>query len=208
LLSRLDNKVEDAIVVVMQRLHTDDLAGYLIAQGGWDTLNLPAIAEFDEEIALGAGRFHLRRAGDVMHPEREPLHALDELRRSLGSREFSAQYQHRPVPIEGDLIKWAWFKQEDAPGVIPRDKIIVSWDTAMSGNELADYSACVVLQVRGERVHVLDVLRQRPPEESGHRDAPSLVQLGLRLRAPHREQGLGHESDPGPQGGRHLRRCG
>jgi predicted phage terminase large subunit-like protein len=41
------------------------------------------------------------------------------------------------------------------------DKIIVSWDTAMSSRELADYSACIIAQVRGENVYVLDVFRAR-----------------------------------------------
>src|SRR6266567_5948168 len=48
LLTRLDNKTEDAIVVVMQRLHVDDLVGYLLEQGGWTHLNLPAIAINEE----------------------------------------------------------------------------------------------------------------------------------------------------------------
>ena len=39
--------------------------------------------------------------------------------------------------------------------------LIVSWDTAMNAGELSDYSACVVLQVRGEAAYVLDVVRER-----------------------------------------------
>jgi len=38
---------------------------------------------------------------------------------------------------------------------------IVSWDTALSARELSSYSVCVVLQVRGESVYVLDVFRDR-----------------------------------------------
>ena len=45
LLSRLDDKVNGSIVLVMQRLTSDDLAGYLMQQGGWEILSLPAIAE-------------------------------------------------------------------------------------------------------------------------------------------------------------------
>jgi phage terminase large subunit-like protein len=41
------------------------------------------------------------------------------------------------------------------------DEIIVSWDTAMSEKDLASYSVAVVLQVRGEIVYVLDVVRER-----------------------------------------------
>ena len=45
LLSRLDNKAEDAIVVVMQRLHIDDLVGHLLEHDDWEVLKLPAIAQ-------------------------------------------------------------------------------------------------------------------------------------------------------------------
>ena len=122
LLSRLDNKAEDAIVVVMQRLHVDDLVGHLLEHGGFDHLDLPAIAEVDEAIPLGPGRHHGRRSvGDVLHPEREPLPVLDEIKRAMGSLEFSAQYQQRPIPLGGNLIKWAWFKtHENAPTLSPQ----------------------------------------------------------------------------------------
>ena len=70
LLSRLDNKETDAIIIVMQRLHPEDLVGHLIEQDGWTVLNLPAIAEIDEFIPLGSNRFYHRTVGSVLHPER------------------------------------------------------------------------------------------------------------------------------------------
>ena len=73
LLSRLDDKVNGAIVLVMQRLHIDDLAGYLMEQEGWEVLSLPAIAEVEQVVPIGPGKVHYRRVGDVLHPEREPL---------------------------------------------------------------------------------------------------------------------------------------
>src|SRR5829696_8525502 len=91
LLSRLDNKAEDAIVLVMQRLHLDDLAGRLLELGRWHHLDLPAIAERDELIPLGPSREHFRRDGDLLHPEREPQWVLDDIKRGMGSLEFSAQ---------------------------------------------------------------------------------------------------------------------
>ncbi len=162
LLSRLDHKGEGSIVVVMQRLHPDDLVGHLLEQGGWKHLNLPAIAEEETTIELGANRCYRRRVGDVLHPTREPKLALDELRASMGSMEFSAQYQQAPVPSGGNLIRWSWFRfYERTPDPQPGDKVIVSWDTALSSSQLADYSACVVLLVRRETVYVLDVMRAR-----------------------------------------------
>jgi predicted phage terminase large subunit-like protein len=162
LLSRLDNKTEGSIIVVMQRLHLDDLVGHLLGQNGWRHLNLPAIAEEETVIRLTGGRIVRRQAGDLLHPERESQTALDELKASMGSMEFSAQYQQAPVPIGGSLIKWSWFKFYDSPpSPRPGDKLVVSWDTAMSNTQLADYSACVVLLVRGETIYVLDVIRER-----------------------------------------------
>ncbi len=162
LLSRLDHKSEGSIIVVMQRLHPDDLVGHLLEQGGWTHLNLPAIAEAECRIPLAMNRFHHRKLGDLLHPERESQAALDELKRFMGSMEFSAQYQQAPVPIGGNLIKWSWFKFYDSPpNPRPGDRLIVSWDTAMSSNQLSDYSACVVLLVRGETVYILDVTRAR-----------------------------------------------
>jgi predicted phage terminase large subunit-like protein len=162
LLSRLDHKSEGSIIVVMQRLHPDDLVGHLLEEGGWTHLNLPAIAETECSIALGNHRYHHRRIGDLLHPERENETALHELKTSMGSMEFSAQYQQAPVPLGGNLIKWSWFKFYNAPpDPRPGDSLIVSWDTALSSNQLADFSVCVVLLVRGETVYVLDVIRER-----------------------------------------------
>jgi predicted phage terminase large subunit-like protein len=162
LLSRLDQKTEGSIIVVMQRLHLDDLVGHLLEQGGWRHLNLPAISEEEQTIRLSDTRCLRRRVGDLLHPERESQTALDELKRSMGSMEFSAQYQQAPVPIGGNLIKWSWFRFYDAaPNIRPNDKLILSWDTAMSSEQLADYSACVVLLVRGETIYILDVIRGR-----------------------------------------------
>jgi predicted phage terminase large subunit-like protein len=76
--------------------------------------------------------------------------------------EFAAQYQQAPIPIGGNLIKWSWFKFYDQPPIPePSDKLIISWDTALSSSQLADYSACIVLLVRKESIYVMDVVRAR-----------------------------------------------
>src|SRR5947199_6851940 len=52
LLSRADDKTKARIVLVMQRVHQDDLAGYLQEQGGFEVLNLPAVAQHDQVFDL------------------------------------------------------------------------------------------------------------------------------------------------------------
>src|SRR5205085_898103 len=110
LLTRLDSKIDGVIVLVMQRLHAEDLAGRLIGEGGWTHLKLPAIATHDERVTLTNGRGHFRKEGDLMHPEREPRAILDELRRALGSMHFQAQDQQAPVSETGNIIKRDWIR--------------------------------------------------------------------------------------------------
>jgi hypothetical protein len=113
LVSRLNDKETGAIIAVMQRLHEEDLAGHLLGMGGWDHLNLPAKAMEDEKIPIGNGRMQRRKAGDLLHPERESAETLEKIRLEISGLQFSAQYQQRPVPIEGNLIKRAWFRVYD-----------------------------------------------------------------------------------------------
>ena len=122
--------------------------------------NLPAIAETEHDVPTGPGRVHRRRVGDLLHPEREPQLVLDEAKREMGSMAFAAQYQQQPVAEEGNVVRWSWFRvYDDPPQRMAGDEILVSWDTALSEKELASYSAAIVVQVRGETVYVLDVVR-------------------------------------------------
>src|SRR5438034_3093534 len=96
LYSRLNDKRHGAIVIIMQRLHEDDLVGHVLAQEGWEILSFPAIAEKDEEhrieTILEPRRF-TRRQGEALHPDREPLEVLDRIRRTIGEHNFAGQYQ-------------------------------------------------------------------------------------------------------------------
>ena len=164
LLSRLDDKRTGAIIVVMQRVHTDDLTGFLTEQSDeWEVLNLPAIATCDEEILLGGGKTHLRKLGEALSPEREPLYVLDGLKLQLGSAAFSAQYQQMPVPPGGAMIKSHWFKRYDElPPSSERLLVVQSWDTANKGGPENDFSVCTTwIVARGVRFYLADVWRDR-----------------------------------------------
>lgn len=106
--TRLDDKKRGSIVLVMQRLHREDLSGYLLERGGWTHLNLPAIAPERMVVALGDFE-HWREAGEALHPGREPLALLEKTKRELGNANFSAQYQQQPIKEAGTLVKPHWF---------------------------------------------------------------------------------------------------
>jgi predicted phage terminase large subunit-like protein len=162
LYSRLDNKAHDCIILVMQRLHVDDLVAHVREKETWEYLNLQAVAESHEIYQLADGRTIERAAGAALHSEREPLAVLETIRETIGTFNFSAQYQQRPVPEEGNLVKWAWFQMYDAPPVLePGDRIVQSWDTANKTTELSDYSVCTTWQVKGSRYYLVDLFRAR-----------------------------------------------
>jgi hypothetical protein len=95
LLSRLE--AHGAVILVMQRLHEDDLAGRLLEKGGWHHLKISAIAQLDERIQVGPRRTIRRKAGTVIDARRESLQEFEELRQSMSTVHFSAQYQQEPI---------------------------------------------------------------------------------------------------------------
>ena len=105
LLSRLDDKAKSVLILVMQRLHVNDLTGFVEASGGFHKLSLPAIALRDEHIPLSDHEAYDRLADEVLHEEREDRATLEAIRDQIGSYNFAAQYQQRPETPEGSLIK-------------------------------------------------------------------------------------------------------
>jgi hypothetical protein len=86
LLSRLDDKRTGAIIIVMQRVHMDDLTGFVLSTSDeWEILNLSAIAEVDEVIPISATEVHRRRVGEALSPVREPLSVLEKIRVTSGA---------------------------------------------------------------------------------------------------------------------------
>jgi predicted phage terminase large subunit-like protein len=165
LFSRLNSKDQGVIVVIMQRLHLNDLVGHLQERGGWEVLSLPAIAEVPEEWryrTLKGPHTQLRVPGDLLHPEREPQAVLDELRANLGEYDFAGQYQQSPVPKGGALVKENWLMVYD-PLQLPEKfaQILLSWDTANKPSEFADFSVCTAWGVKGKAIYLLDVLRKK-----------------------------------------------
>ena len=154
------------MVIVMQRLHEDDFVAHVQALGGsWEVLNLPAIAEEDQEIPFSAfpkDRIYRRKEGEALHPGRVPLSELEEIRKISGEAVFAAQYQQRPAPAGGGLVKIDWFRRY-RPSDLPArfDRILQSWDTANTISEWSDYTVCTTWGLLGESAYLLNVFRAR-----------------------------------------------
>ncbi len=160
--TRLNQKKSGVIVLVMQRLHQDDLTAHVLEGGDWDHVVLPAIASgaTSYQLSLEPLDVHHRRAGELLHAARDPLRVLEAERRSQGSLVFEAQYQQNPLPAAGNVIRREWicyFDEEPAAF----ERIIVSWDTASTLSENADYSVGTVWGTLGANYYLLDVRRGR-----------------------------------------------
>jgi hypothetical protein len=165
LFSRLNNKQEGRILLIMQRLHEDDFTGHLEGRPGWRHLVVPAIAERDTDCELET-RFGRRwlgyKKGEALHPAREPIETLETIRQTIGEYNFAGQYQQAPAPREGGMVKRGWFQQYQPAERRERfESVLQSWDTASKPSELSDYSVCTTWGLTKSRIYLLHVLRKK-----------------------------------------------
>jgi predicted phage terminase large subunit-like protein len=175
LYTRLNDKRTGAIVIIMQRLHQDDLVGHVLAKGEWEVVSIPAIETEERAYQLSDDPLdvYIRRPGEVLHGAREPREILEQMRRSQGSLTFSAQYQQAPVPPEGNIVKREWLRTY-SQRTSAFDMVIASWDTASTLSETSDYSVGTVWGAKGLDFYLLDLVR-------GRFEVPELRREVLRL---------------------------
>lgn len=147
------NSNDTPIIVIQQRLHEADLAGWLLAgENGekWRHVCIPALDEHNESF----------------WPDQFPLENLQRLERS-SAYVFAGQYMQRPAPIGGGLFKDEWWRfYTVAPKLQYR---VIYGDTAQKTGETNDYS---VFQCWGAAedgaIYLLDQVR-------GKWEAPELL---------------------------------
>jgi predicted phage terminase large subunit-like protein len=163
--SRLNSQETGAIIIVMQRLHADDLVAHVQEHETWDVLSFPAIAEQDESYSVvtpyGHKRIH-RKEGEILHPALSSPATLEAQRRAMTDYNFTAQYQQNPQPPSGIIVKREWLKFY-GPSEKPErfDQIIQSWDTANKDTELANFSVCTTWGIKDQHGFLLDVYRHK-----------------------------------------------
>ena len=157
-MSRLNDKKKGAIVVIMQRLHQGDLSGFLLKEGGWNHLCIPAIAH--KKIKIKFGNIEVtRKKDDLLHSGREGKKEIERAKKELGSYAFAAQYQQSPQNVESGIIKPQWLvRYEDKPKL---KEIYQSWDCAIKASEKSDYTVCATFGVSDDKIYLLDILRKK-----------------------------------------------
>lgn len=115
-LNRLNDQERSAIVVMMQRLHEDDISGVILSKHmGYEHLMLPLEFEIERRCSTSIGftdpRTEDGESGDL---QRFPPTTIAKLKVEMGAHAFASQYQQRPAPRDGGMFKRQWFEVVDA----------------------------------------------------------------------------------------------
>ncbi|ASI47645.1 MAG: phage terminase large subunit [Anaplasma ovis] len=176
LLTRLNDRRNGVVVVVMHRLHTEDLTGHLLAKKGygnrWHHLSLPLVSTRKTKVYSFALPSILQSSGRksrrVLHvrQDNEPLRRsmsaqyIARLKQDVGTYAFSSQYQQDPIDNLGKgIIKRQWFKRY--VDQIPHEECVIvqSWDTAGTEARSSNFSVCTIWAHKGRDHFLLEVYR-------------------------------------------------
>jgi predicted phage terminase large subunit-like protein len=160
-LNRLRDQRTDAIVVIMQRLHQDDMSGVILKlKMGFVHLMLPMEFEPERACETCIGFKDPRTvAGELLDPVRFSRETYDALKKSMTAYAVAGQYQQRPAPREGGIFKRHWFQIIDAA---PADAMRVrGWDLAATETETAAFTAGVKVAEKDGIYYIEDARRDR-----------------------------------------------
>lgn len=164
--TRLNDPARSAIIVIMQRLHEDDVSGLIIKQElGYETVILPMEFEAERRCSTSIGFTDPRTTdGELLFPQRFDRKTVERDKRIMGSYATAGQFQQRPAPRGGGMFKRHWF---DTVKAIPAGggKRVRRWDFAATtpapGQEPDWTVGVLMLKTADGFFYVLDVIRFR-----------------------------------------------
>ncbi|TVS84978.1 terminase, partial [Wolbachia pipientis] len=188
LVTRLNDRKKGVIVLVMHRLHQEDLTEHLLSKPRniWHHICLPMVSENNEIIysirkpiplvpvirvtankytstasrAASARILYLRKEGQLLYPLDEGKEEIEMIKAELGSYAFAAQYQQNPLPLSSGIIKREWLKRyKNVPDNLSH--VTQSWDTAVSISDSSGFSVCTTWAKADNKFYLLDVYRAK-----------------------------------------------
>ncbi len=142
-------------LLIQTRWHEDDLAGRALNHSKWHTINLPAEAEGNDPLGRQPGEW-LWSDGDYGYGEQ-----LAELKKNTPARTWSALYQQRPAPEEGDYFKAEWLRPVHQLPASETMRVYGGSDYAVTADG-GDYTVHVVVGIDPQgRMYLLDLWRKQ-----------------------------------------------
>jgi predicted phage terminase large subunit-like protein len=190
------------MIVVQQRTHEGDISGFIInndVENNWVKLILPMEFELSRKsktVVLPSTNGKIwedwrTKEGELLWPQRIGNKEIAEAKNTLGSYGYAGQYQQRPSPSEGGIIKKSWFRwwKNATPPQI--SFVLQSWDTALTANEMSAYSACTTWGVFYDENNIENVILLSMWR--GRVEYPELREITKRLYFDYRDTGKERE---------------
>lgn len=173
--TRLNNPATSAIVTIMQRIHEDDISGYILAKElGYEHLCLPMEFEKARKCYTCIGFEDPRKTeGELLFPQRFPREVVERDKKVMGSMAVAGQFQQSPAPAGGSIFQEEWFRYYSTPRRYKR--IIMSVDTAYKPGALNDPTVCGIWGEHEVGYDLLHVYRERVAYPQLKRDITRLA---------------------------------
>lgn len=148
-------------VVIMQRLHEEDLSGHILKGGNVVHICLPMKYEPGRMGTTPIGWTDPRtKPGELLAPEQFPEPVVTKLEIALRAYGTAGQLQQRPSPAEGGEVKRKWWQYYEAVPY-PMDRVVYSWDATFKDEDTSDYVVGQVWGQKGPHLYLLDQVRDR-----------------------------------------------
>jgi predicted phage terminase large subunit-like protein len=184
--SRMNDPRTGRMVVVMQRVHEQDLTGHLLAEqpGDWHHLALPMRHEPSHPFRWPDDP--RTEPGALLWPERMPEPEVQRLERALGARTAAGQLQQRPSPDVGAVFQRSWWRSwRELPADV--DEWLESWDMAYKDERDSDYVVGQLWARAGARFYLAGQVRQR----MAFPETLAAMRLGVRPLVSHESYAAG-----------------
>lgn len=162
LMTRLNDPASGCVIIIMQRLHEEDVSGHVLSEiGGYTHLKIPMEYVPGQSFSTGIrNRRESEKKGEtviwkdprskekeLMWEKRFPPNIIAELKTTLGSYGYSGQMQQEPSPDEGGLLKRTYWRPWRRVQMPPFQYILQVWDTAVTEKQMSDYSARITFGI-------------------------------------------------------------
>ena len=159
--TRLNNRNDGRIILVMQRLHDNDLSGFLEREKSdeWTILKIPLIAQKNIKYSIANFNYEFKK-GESINSELFSSKVINSLKNEIGKSGFNAQYLQKPDISFGGIMKKSDIKFAE---ILPEkfDHIIQSWDTAIKISENSDYSVCSSWGVKDDIYYLISIFEEK-----------------------------------------------
>ncbi|MBL3284882.1 Terminase-like family protein [Rickettsiales endosymbiont of Paramecium tredecaurelia] len=170
--SRLNDKKNGVIILIMQRLHSQDLAGYLSNLPGWEKLIIPNSTTQEIRYSIPYYQKHqldirktteevIYKANSRLYEHETPVN-IENLISEIGYINYCTQYLQQPPEERYSLLhrkEIVFYDVHELPTKF--DFFAQSWDTAIKVNQDSDYSVCLTFGVHNDRFYLLQILRDK-----------------------------------------------